>query len=100
MKIIITESQHILKRRLEMFVPVVYQVMRREDPCNYGNFERYKINMLFETIYIINKREGFLKEFPSDRSYKDFMENILSPFLHDIIKEYYDSCVGKCKFKL
>ena len=96
MKIIITESQYTLLRRLDLFIPVLQEVMLSEDPCEYSRFEQYKRFVIQESLGVMFRKmePGFY--FPTIISYNEFRENILFPFLHDQIKEYYDSFEGKC----
>jgi hypothetical protein len=96
MKILITESQYSLLRRLDLFIPVVQEVMLYEDPCEYSRFEQYKRIVIRSSLGIMMNREKLSYYFPTTRSFNEFRENTLPPFLHDQIKEYYDSFEGKC----
>lgn len=90
MKIIITESQYILLRRLEMFIPALYEVFDFTDPCEYSRYEQYKRTVVTQTLGYVISRERLHDSFSSVREMDDFRDNVLGPFLEDTIREHYD----------
>jgi hypothetical protein len=89
MKIIITENQNTLLRRVLKIKDFVYKRMNTSNPCyyrDYHNFDKYKRDVLRASIEEVIQEEGLEID---PRSWVNF-RNELSYMLNDEMKEVYD----------
>ena len=94
MKIIITENQNTLLRRVLKIKDFVYKRMNRSNPCyyrDYHNFDKFKRDVLKSAIDEITDEERL--EIDS-RSWANF-RNELSYMLNDEMKEFYDKEINE-----
>jgi hypothetical protein len=96
MRIIITESQHSLLRRLDLFGTYLDESLFYNDPCEYSRYEQYKRVVINETLGVIIAREQLNNVFNRIDDVDNFRDNILIPLFEDRIKEHYHSFDGKC----
>ena len=89
MKIIITENQNTLLRRLLKIKDEAHNRMNRSNPCyyrDYHNFDKYKRDVLRGAIEEVIEEEGLEID---PRSWVNF-RNEISDMLNDEMKEFYD----------
>ena len=89
MKIIITENQNTLLRRLLKIKDEVHNRMNRSNPCyyrDYHNFDKYKRDVLRGAIEEVIEEEGLEID---PRSWVNFRNEIFY-MLNDEMKEFYD----------
>jgi hypothetical protein len=102
MKIVITESQlNFLKRRWEMYEPLVKREMRDQEPCWFKRryevkgFQRYYETVrdsVAEFIYYdhFSNRIGNVPE-EEELQFTKMIHNELDMLVKDMVKDYYDS---------
>ena len=96
MKIIITESQYDLIRRLETITPILSEILLRNDPCEYSRFEQYNRIVINEVISNMIARYQLEKSFKTIKEVDDFRTNVMNPLFGKMIKDHYDSFDSIC----
>ena len=96
MKIIITESQYDLIRRLETITPIVIETLSWNDPCEYSRFEQYNRIVINEVISNMIARYQLEKSFRTIKEVDDFRTNVMNPLFGKMIKDHYDSFNDLC----
>jgi hypothetical protein len=96
MKIIITESQNDLLRRLGVINNILDEIIKSHDPCEYSRYEQYKRIVANQTIDTFIFRENLWLSIKTPQEYNEFKSDIFFPYFEEKIKEYYDSFDDKC----
>jgi len=102
MKIVITESQYkFLKRRWELYEPLVKREMRDQEPCWYKRrFEVKGFQRYYETVKDSVSEFIFYDHFSDDLGnvpeeveleFNEMVRNELDSLIKDMVKDYYDS---------
>ena len=90
MKYIITESQHSLLRRMNLFETYLEEILPFNDPCDYAHYKQYRRVVIHETLGMILSREKLNNVFKTIDDVDNFRDNVLIPFFDGRIREHYD----------
>ena len=96
MKIIISESQHRLLRRMGLYGEYLRECLYWNDPCEYSRYYQYRRIVINESLARLVTSEQLLNVFKTVLEIDAFKENVLIPLFDDLIKNYYDSFQDKC----
>ena len=96
MKIIISESQHSLLRRMDLFETYLEEILPFNDPCEYVHYNQYRRVIFNEALGMILAREQLYNVFNTIDDVDNFRDNVLIPLFDGRIREHYDSFQDKC----
>ena len=96
MKIIITESQHSLLRRMNLFGTYLEEILPFNDPCDYVHYKQYRRVVIHETLGMFLDREQLSNVFKTIDDVDNFRDNVLIPMFDGRIREHYDSFEEIC----